>query len=312
MITSRILTEALPIIYLMVFIVSTPCNLISLWLLCCHTKRNNPTIIFAINLSLTDLLYSTFLPFQIIYHLRGNDWPFGQVMCRVATAAFYGNMNCSILTTCAISLERYCGIVKPLRTKHWMTATNAAIICLLAWIFVLAVHMPMLSHDLTMKVDSLNITTCFDILPKSLFPHKALGYMYFGAILVFFFILPLIVFILCYSAIIKALRVSTSSDTQRSKRQTMRLIVVVVLCFLACYVPNIVLQMLHMVYTYKGKSLYVYYKLSLGANSLNCCFFPFVYYFASKEFRGKLRQKLGWKSSMSEEPPSSIWSEQAN
>uniref|UniRef100_W5NML7 Proteinase-activated receptor 1 n=2 Tax=Lepisosteus oculatus TaxID=7918 RepID=W5NML7_LEPOC len=312
MITSPYLTVVLPVIYLLVFIISTPCNVISLWLLCFHTKCNNPMIIFAINLSLTDLLYSIFLPFQIIYHLKGNDWPFGNVMCSVSTAAFYGNMNCSILTSCAISLERYCGIVKPLRTKHWRTARKASIVCILIWMFVLTLHIPILSHDLTFPVNQLNITTCFDILPKTLFPQKIFGYLYFGAVFLFFFFLPLIIFIICYSSIIKTLISSQDIDTKQSKEKTLYLIVVLVLCFIACYLPNMFLQVLHMIYKYKGQSLYIYYKLTLGINSLNCCFDPFVYYFASREFRGKLQQKLCCKFNGPEEQTTSNLSDQAS
>ncbi|KAK1169860.1 P2Y purinoceptor 8-like [Acipenser oxyrinchus oxyrinchus] len=292
MITSKTLTVALPVIYLVVFIISIPLNTISLWLLCCHTKRNNPTIIYAINLSLTDLLYSAFLPFQIIYHLNGNNWPFGDIVCRISIVAFYGNMYCSVLTTCAISLERYWGIVQPLQTKHWRTSKVAVITCISIWLVVLITHVLVLYKDFTFSIEDLNITTCFDIFPKNLFKPKITGYLYFAVPLIFFLIIPLIVVIVCYTSIIKTLKDSPNTETHDSKKQTMYLILVVVLCFIVCYLPNILLQILHMIYKSRGKSLYVYYKLCLGINSLNCCFDPFVYYFASKDFRCKLQKKL--------------------
>ncbi|XP_035249144.1 P2Y purinoceptor 8-like [Anguilla anguilla] len=293
MLGSPILTLALPLVYLLVFVFSTPCNLISLWLLCLHAERRNPTVVFAINLSLTDLLYSAFLPFQVAYHLRGNDWPFGSAACSAVTVVFYTNMHCSILTTCAISLERYCGIVRPLGTRHWRTPRKAALACLLIWACVLAVHLPVLHNNLVLRVEQLNISTCFDVLPRALFPRKALGYVYFGTTLLLFTVLPLVVLIGCYVAIVRKLYGSRDLDTpQQAKRQTMRLIVVVVLCFTCCYLPTLVLHLLHAIYTTMGKSLYVYYKLSLGVNSLNCCFDPFIYYFASREFRQKFRAKI--------------------
>lgn len=293
MLRSPVLTLALPLVYLLVFVFSTPCNLISLWLFSCHIKHRNPTAVFAINLSLTDLLYSVFLPFQVAYQFRGNDWPFGEVMCSVVTTVFYANMHCSILTTCAISLERYCGIVHPLRTKHWRKGRYAAVICLLIWACVLAVHLPVLHNNLVMRVEQLQVSTCFDILPKAIFPRPVLGYLYFGTVLLLSTVLPLVVLIGSYASIVRKLYGSRDLDTPRQvKRQTIRLIAVVVLCFLFCYVPTIVLQILHMVYRTRGKSLYVYYKLTLGINSLNCCFDPFIYYFASREFRQKFCSKI--------------------
>ena len=59
-------TVVLPVIYLLGFVVSTPCNLLCFILLCTCIKRKTSTIIFAINLSLADLLYSVSLPLQVL------------------------------------------------------------------------------------------------------------------------------------------------------------------------------------------------------------------------------------------------------
>ncbi|KAJ8253410.1 hypothetical protein GJAV_G00212650 [Gymnothorax javanicus] len=310
MVGSPVLTRVLPAVYLLVFLFSTPCNLLSLWLFCRHTERKNPMVIFSINLSLADLLYSISLPFQIFYHFQGNNWPFGSVMCSVVTTAFFVNMHCSILTTCVISLERYCGIVHPLRTRHWLTPRKSTLICLLIWACVLSVYLPVYHKNLLFKVNQFNVTTCFDILPKCLFPNSTLAYLYFCAVLFLFTVLPLFVLIGCYSTIIRKLYRSRKLDTpQQVKRQTIRLIAVVVLCFVTCYLPNIVVQIFHTIYTSKGMSLYVYYKLSLGINSFNCCFDPFIYYFASKEFRQKVCAKI---SCITDEQENSVMSVQQN
>lgn len=63
---NQLTTVALPLIYMFVIVVSTPCNLLSFILLCTYTKRKTSTIIFAINLSLVDLLYSVSLPLQVL------------------------------------------------------------------------------------------------------------------------------------------------------------------------------------------------------------------------------------------------------
>ncbi|XP_018584728.2 P2Y purinoceptor 8-like [Scleropages formosus] len=310
MLGSPLLTLGMPIIYLLVFIISTPCNLVSLWILSCYTTHRNPTVVFAINLSFTDLLYSAFLPLQVVYHLRGNDWPFGQVMCSVSTLVFYCNMNGSILTTCAVSLERYCGIVRPLHTKHWRTGRNAVLICLFIWALVLLVHIPVFHKDITFPVLQLNVTTCFDIFPRHLFSSKLTAYLYFVTVLLFFFILPLLVLTGCYISIIRSLCHSPHDVTKDSKKQTILLILLVMLCFVFCYLPNILIQIMHMIYNAKGKTLYAYYKLSLGINSLSCCIDPFIYYFASREFRQKLQWKLCCVSEEHEEPLNSNFSEQ--
>ncbi|XP_028647771.1 P2Y purinoceptor 8-like isoform X2 [Erpetoichthys calabaricus] len=292
MITSPIMTIAVPVIYLAVVIFSVPLNTVSFWILLFHTKKKSPTIIFTINLSLTDFLYSLSLPFQIVYHLSGNNWPFGDYVCRISTVAFYGNMHCSILTTCAISLDRYWGIVKPLHTRHWRTVRSAVIACIFMWALVLLMNSLMITSCLTVNVEQLGVVTCFDIIPKTMFSPPIYGYLYFSAHLLFFFIIPLIIFVICYSVILKTLKNSPNTEIPDSKRQTINLITVILLCFSVCYVPHIILQIIHTVLRSQKKSLYVYYKLSLGLNSLNCCFDPFIYYFASKDFRHKLQSKI--------------------
>ncbi|XP_028837976.1 P2Y purinoceptor 8-like [Denticeps clupeoides] len=313
---SPLTTTALPILYLLVFVVSVPCNLLSVILLGFYTKRKTSTVIFAINLSIADLLYSAFLPFQVSYHFSGNDWHFGPGLCGISTVAFYCNMQCSILLTCAIALERYFGVVHAVRSRHWHSPTKALLVCLLIWTLVLIVQTPMMCRDLTIHVDQLSITTCFDVIPRNLFGGRNLTYFYFAALLLLFYATPLAIFLWCYCAVSRGLRQSLEDAGDRlSRKHTLLMVRVAMLCFVMCYLPNVILQALHMVYRMRGKSLYTYYKFSLGINSLNCCFDPFVYYLASRDFRQTvwkvLRPSQCCATGETEEPYSSNQSERA-
>ncbi|XP_043928422.1 P2Y purinoceptor 8-like [Protopterus annectens] len=292
MLRDKTLHTALPVIYLFIFIISTPLNLLSFWLLVCDTKPKSPTIIFACNLALTDVLYSVMLPFQALYHMNKNNWIFGGAFCRLSTILFFGNMHCSILTMTFISFERYLGIVHPIHTTHLRTVRIAALTCIFIWLFVLAVHIPLMINDLTFNVTALNITTCFDVLPKTMFPRKIYFYIYYIFQFVVFFLLPCIIIVCCYISVIKVLLKNYGTEQRNIKKQTIYLIIVVLIVFLICYLPNTVLHISHIIYSIKGKTLYVAYKLSLAMNSLNCCLDPFVYYFGAKEFRRKVKLKL--------------------
>ncbi|KAL1022135.1 hypothetical protein UPYG_G00022590 [Umbra pygmaea] len=310
MLVSPVTTMAVPIIYLVVFVFSTPSNLLSLLaLLSVHSKHPTSTSVFAINLSLADLLYTAFLPLQVLYHLQGNDWPWGAALCGITTTALHCNMHGSILITCAIAFERFCGVVRPLRTKHWHTAWRATITCIIIWVIVLITQYPMIQHDLTLRVTQLGITTCFDVLPRKVFTNRARAYLYFLFVLVAFHVLPLVLLVSCYLAVARGLRKSLSLDPDSSgnrkevssRQRAQTTVALATLCFVLCYLPTITLYALHVIFHAQGRDLYKYYKLAISINSFNCCFDPFVYYFASREFRQALRKQYGCCFPLTEE-----------
>lgn len=73
---------AISVIYMMITAINLVGNGLSMWLLLFRTSPKTPSIIFMINLTLTDLALGTALPFQIAYQLQGYNWNLGPKMCR--------------------------------------------------------------------------------------------------------------------------------------------------------------------------------------------------------------------------------------
>ncbi|XP_053311850.1 P2Y purinoceptor 8-like [Spea bombifrons] len=291
MLQSKMLQKVLPILYLAIFFFSVPVNFISTWILC-KTHPWTPTVVFMINLAVTDFVYGITLPFQVVYHIRGNDWPFGSTFCTMATVLFYGNMNCSILTIASISVERYIGIVYPLRYKTFVSVQKVVLICLFNWGLVLMVEVPLIYSKLTFHVAELGIVTCFDVLPKTMFPSLIYFMVYSGCRFLLFFVIPLMVMGFCYLSIAVNILHSGNIQSQEAKKHTIYMITVLLFVFLLCYLPNNIIMIAHIVSVSKGNSLYIEYKLTLALNSLNCCMDPIVYYYGSKEFRQKVQDHL--------------------
>lgn len=278
-------------IYVIVTLVNFFGNGLSMWLLLFRTYPKTPSIIFMINLTITDLALGLALPFQIIYQLQGYNWTMGSSMCNVLTVIFFVNMYCSILTMMAISVDRYMGIVRPM---HFRQANgkvrNAIFACIVMWAIVLAVLSPLEKTDLTFYVRELNITTCFDILKKDMLPSIAHWAAFLFAMFGLLFLCPFIITVYCYIRIICAL-IKNSKSTQKGR--AVRLAFIVLFVFIFCFAPNNILLLAHTVTKlYYGKSLYMYYKLSLSLSCINSCLDPFIYYLASKDFRQKMRQML--------------------
>nr|XP_040057072.1 P2Y purinoceptor 8 [Gasterosteus aculeatus aculeatus] len=286
---------AISAIYMVVTAINLIGNGFSMWLLVFRTHPKTPSIIFMINLTLTDIFLGAALPFQIAYQLQGYHWNLGPKMCSIMTLVFYTNMYCSILTMMAIGIDRYLGIVKPMRFKETRVRKPMAVMsCLIMWAVVLIVLSPLMTTDLTFDVQELGITTCFDVLKKDMLPNLyAWAFFLFGMVFVLF-LFPFCVTTFCYVSVIRKL--ARNSKTAQ-KARAIRLAFIVLLVFTFCFAPSNILLLIHTVLRlFYGKSLYMAYKLSLCFSCLNSCLDPFIYYFASKDFRQKLRRIINLRS----------------
>ncbi|XP_056145875.1 P2Y purinoceptor 8 [Lampris incognitus] len=282
-----------------IYIIFTAINLtgngLSMWLLVFRTSPKTPSIIFMINLTLTDLALGAVLPFQINYLLQGYNWTLGPGMCRFLTLVFFSNMYCSILTMTAIGVDRYLGIIWPMQFRETRERKMvAAVCCFFMWAVVLVVLSPLMTTDLTFIIPELGITTCFDVLKRNMLPSMTAWAAFLFTLIFILFLLPFCITMFCYVSVIRKL--ARASKTGQ-KNRAIRLAITVLLVFTICFAPNNFLLLAHTVRRlFYGDSLYLAYKLSLSFSCVNSCLDPFIYYFASREFRQKLRQILRLRS----------------
>ncbi|XP_030055510.1 P2Y purinoceptor 8 [Microcaecilia unicolor] len=298
MLQNKAVSITLPAVYVLVVVINIPCNLVSFYVLCCHTKPITPSVIFMINLSITDIAVGVFLPFQIIYHLNNNNWIFGSFLCNLVAVSFYANMYSSILTMTFISIERYIGVVHPMASNRWRKNRYAVAACTVMWAFLLLVLYPLESTDLTYEVKSLGIVTCFDILKWSMLPNIPSWAAFILTLFVVLFLIPFIVTVSCYIGIIRKLIQTSSRYGNGQKRKSMYLAAIVLIVFITCFAPNNFVLLVHTISRlFYDKSFYHVYKITLTLSCLSSCADPFIYYFASKEFLQNFK-KLFRKSSI--------------
>lgn len=204
-------------------------------------------------------------------------------------------MYCSILTMTAISVDRYLGIVRPMTFRQMRESKSmAVIVCLFMWALVLLVLYPLMTTDLTFYVPELQITTCFDMLRRDMLPSITAWAAFLFTMFVILFLFPFCITTFCYIRVIRKL---TRDSKTAQKGRAVRLAITVLLVFTLCFAPNNILLITHTVQKlFYGRSLYLAYKLSLSFSCVNSCLDPFIYYFASKEFREKLRQMFKLRS----------------
>ncbi|XP_018431085.1 PREDICTED: proteinase-activated receptor 1-like [Nanorana parkeri] len=257
-------------------------------------KVRKPAVVFMLNLATADVLFVSVLPFYIVYRYRENNWVIGEGMCRFVTAAFYCNMYCSILLMTSISVDRFLAVVYPVRSLPWRTVKRAWLVCGIIWVISLASTIPLLISKQTLKVSTLQITTCHD--NQDIEVLRGYYFYYFTALIPLFFFFPLCITTFCYIRIIRSLRRSKLGHTNKRSRAT--ILTVVVLCvFVLCFGPTNVIHFTHylQLYYHSDFSSYIPYILCVGISSINCCLDPLIYYFASSQCQRYVCSLLGCK-----------------
>ncbi|NXS39761.1 P2RY8 protein, partial [Balaeniceps rex] len=270
MLQNKAISITLPVVYTLVAMISIPGNLFSLWVLCWHIKPKTPSVIFMINLSITDLMLASCFPFQISYHIQSNHWSFGKTLCSLVTVMFYSNMYSSILTMTFSLVPSACKPVQATAICPWFSIIHGVFLIFLK---------------------ELGIITCFDVLKWDMLPTFAAWVAFLLTLFVVLFLIPFVVTVGCYIGTIRKLIQTSNRYGNRQKTRSIYLAMIVLLVFITCFAPNNFILLAHMIIRlFYDRSLYPAYKLTLCLSCLNNCIDPFIYYFASKEFYQKFMQ----------------------
>ncbi|XP_057575264.1 LOW QUALITY PROTEIN: proteinase-activated receptor 2-like [Hippopotamus amphibius kiboko] len=292
MLTGKLTTVFLPVIFTIVFVVGLPSNGMALWVFLFRTKQQHPAVIYVANLAFVDLLSVIWFPLKIAYHIHGNNWIYGVSLCKVLIGFFYGNMYCSILFMTCLSVQRYWVIVNPM--VHPRKKADIAIgVSLGIWLLILLVTIPLYVVEQTTNIPTLNITTCHDVLPKEVLVGDMLNDFLSLAIGVFLF--PAFLMASAYVLMIQTLQSSTMDENSgKKRRRAIKLIVAVLAMYLIYFTPSNLLLMAHsfLIKNWGQGHVYALYIIDLCLSTLNSCINPFVYYFISQDFRDHAKNAL--------------------
>ncbi|XP_005288345.1 proteinase-activated receptor 2 [Chrysemys picta bellii] len=287
--TGKLTTVFLPVVYITVFLIGLPSNAMALWVFFFRTKKKHPAVIYMVNLALADLLFVFWFPLKIAYHINGNNWIYGEGLCKVLVGFFYGNMYCSILFMTCLSVQRYWVIVNPI--LHSRKKSELALkVSIAIWILIFLSTIPLYLVDQTAYISNLNITTCHDVLPQGVLARDMFNYFLSLAIGVFLF--PAVLTAVAYILMIKTLNASiTDVNIGKKRKRAIKLIIAVLSIYLICFIPSNILLVVHysLIRDYGQSHVYAPYITALCLSTLNSGIDPFIYYFVSKDFRDNLK-----------------------
>ncbi|XP_072263113.1 P2Y purinoceptor 1-like [Pyxicephalus adspersus] len=279
-------------VYVAVFIVGLLGNVFGLWNLCLNWKKWTSLNVFVFNLGIADLLYVGTLPFFVSYYLNEGVWVFGYGFCRLARLLFHINMYASISFLTCISIQRYLGIVHPMKMMGRLHNLRLSFcVSVLVWILVIIQILPNLHFTNATK----NATYCHD---STINDHVESYAPYTMTITVTGFFIPFVIIVACYSQILTVLTRNTNVDTNLKSR-SIKLVFIILILFAVCFFPYYIfrnINLLSRVWQLRGRctqtlrNLYISYQVTRGLASMNSAINPLLYLVTNENFVSKFRQ----------------------
>ncbi|XP_012217370.2 neuropeptide CCHamide-1 receptor-like [Linepithema humile] len=303
-------TYIVPLVFSLILIVGVVGNGILILILLCNSNMRNIPNTYVLSLAWGDLLVILIcVPFtSIVYTLE--SWPWGITICKLSEFAKDISIGVSVFTLAALSAERYCAIVNPIR--HHVANLSAKrltiLTTLLIWILAIALAMPaaVFSH-----VPSIMIYDNYSILICNPYPDEY-GDTYKKGMVMFKFLayyaIPLCVIAGFYLGMARHLTLSTRNipselpdcdhhlEQIRARRKVGRMVVCFIIIFVICFLPyHVFMLWFHFCPSSQDDYDYFWHIFRIIGFCLsfsNSCVNPIALYLISRTFRQRFNKYL--------------------
>ncbi|XP_068103216.1 C-X-C chemokine receptor type 2-like [Hyperolius riggenbachi] len=214
------------VVYSLVFLLNVVGNSLVILVLSYDRQKRSSTDVYLLNLAIADLLFAVTLPFWAVY--KSDEWLFGNFMCKLLSILQEVNFYSGILLLACISVDRYLAIVHATdsvtQKRHWVKYVALSI-----WAFSFVIALPTIWFKTVFRSPKNNLV-CHENIGENTEQWKII--IRIGRHLVGF-LFPFLIMLFCYGFTIKTLFQTRNSQKQRA----MKVILVVVLVFLVCWLP---------------------------------------------------------------------------
>ncbi|XP_017779615.1 PREDICTED: neuropeptide CCHamide-2 receptor-like [Nicrophorus vespilloides] len=297
-------TYIVPVVFFIIFVVGVLGNGTLVIIFVKHRAMRNVPNTYILSLALADLLViTTCVPFtSIIYTLA--SWPWGVAVCKISETGKDVSVGVSVFTLTALSAERYCVIVNPLRrlqTRPFSVGTAISI-----WVLAILLALPdaIFATVIDVPVNNSSIKVC---TPFPDTPYRDTYAKYsVAAKAIIYYILPLIIISIFYILMAKKLNASTkqmpgeiqgqSAAQAKARRNVARMVLAFVFMFFVCFFPyHLFMIWFHFnPYSHQNYNDFWHVLKIIGfcLSFLNSCVNPIALYFVSRVFRQHFNRYL--------------------
>ncbi|XP_028856765.1 relaxin family peptide receptor 3.2b [Denticeps clupeoides] len=312
--TNAAVRVAIALVYSAVCALGLVGNSLALYLLRSrHRQKQSSINCFVMGLAVTDLQFVLTLPFWAVDTVLDFRWPFGKVMCKIISSVTTMNMYASVFFLTAMSVARFYSVTSALKMRSRRAAASGAKWASLGiWAVSLLATLPHAVYSTSAQFPGEEL--CLVRFPEtgSWEPQLLLGLYQMQKVLLGF-VIPLAVITACYLLLLRFVlsrRISGLAGPQgdqgrhRRRSKVTRSVVIVVLSFFLCWLPNQALTLWSVLikfdlvpFTDAFYAAQAYaFPLTVCLAHTNSCLNPVLYCLVRREFRAGLKELL-WSTS---------------
>uniref|UniRef100_A0A8C7XP93 G-protein coupled receptors family 1 profile domain-containing protein n=1 Tax=Oryzias sinensis TaxID=183150 RepID=A0A8C7XP93_9TELE len=223
----------IPAMYSMFFLLGLLGNSLVIWVVVCGARLRSMTDMCLLNLAIADLLLVCSLPF-LAYQAR-DQWLFGDAMCKIVLGVYHVVFYSGIFFICLMSIDRYLAIVHAVYAMRARTLFFGKIAAAVTWTAGFLASFPELIFIKQQKEEDrhhcLSVYHGSEAGEDDSSSHFWTIFGIFKMNIMGLFV-PLCIMAYCYSRIIWKLL-----DGHSSRKQTIRVVILVIAVFFCCWVP---------------------------------------------------------------------------
>ncbi|XP_051789407.1 somatostatin receptor type 5 [Erpetoichthys calabaricus] len=282
-------TVLIPLVYFIVCVIGLSGNTLVIYVVLRYTKMKTVTNIYIFNLAMADELFMLGLPFLATQNAL-SYWPYGTFLCRLVMTVDGINQFTSIFCLTVMSIDRYLAVVHPIKSTKWRRPRVAKMISATVWLLSFLVVLPVIIYaDIQEEFNTCNINWPD---PKSVW---SAAFIIYASVIGFFG--PLLVISLCYLLIVIKIKSSslrvTSVRRRNCERKVTRMVVVIVLVFVICWLPFYILNIVNLIVLLPEEPVVMgIYFFGVVLSYANSCTNPILYGFLSDNFKQSFRKVL--------------------
>ncbi|XP_028820491.1 free fatty acid receptor 2-like [Denticeps clupeoides] len=270
-------------VYIITFLIGVPANILAFCTFYLKVRRKPaPIDILLLNLTVSDLIFLTFLPFKMKEAIDDMVWNLEYFLCPLSSFFFFCTIYSSTFFLTAVALERYLGVAFPIQYKVFRRPRYATGVSVFFWL-VAALNLSIV-YIVQFLPSSGNSTidrsTCYEN-----FQHEQLKILLPVRLEIFLvlFCVPFLICCFCYINFIRILS-QLPSIGRRRKLRAIGLALGTLVVFTVCFAPYNVSHVVGFVHQ-KDEG---WRDLALMSSTLNACLDPIIFYFSSSTVRRAL------------------------